>query len=83
MPVIGWKGHDEGDMRPNASTRSFSGFAEMTWVSVEEVAQLFNNTSVDEFTPETFKQVYLNTWIKGHEKEAAEKNPNPLPELDY
>ena len=47
----------------------------------EEVAQLFN-TSVDEFTPEKFKQVYLDTWIKDHEREAAENNPNPLPELE-
>ena len=49
-------------------------------MSVEEVAQLLN-TSVDEFTPETFKQVYKDTWIKTHEKEAAENNPNPGPEL--
>ena len=47
---------------------------------VEEVAQLFN-TSVDEFTPEKFKQVYLETWIKDHEKEAAENNPNAESEL--
>ena len=80
MPVIGWKGHDEGDMRPNAATSSVSQFAEETWMSVEEVAQLFN-TSVDEFTPEKFKQVYQNTWIKEHEKEAATQNPNPGPEL--
>ena len=37
--------------------------------------------SVDEFTPETFKQVYKDTWIKSHEKEAAKNNPNPGPEL--
>ena len=80
-PFISWEGHDEGDMNPNAATSSFSGFSELTWMSVEEVAQLFN-TSVDEFTPETFKQVYLNTWIKDHEKEAATDNPNPLPELE-
>ena len=81
VPVLGWEGHDEGDMSPNAATSSFSNFGQITWMSVEEVAQLFN-TSVDEFTPETFKQTYLNTWIKGHEEEAAEKNPNPLPELE-
>ena len=81
MPAIGWKGHDEGDMRPNAATRSFSHIGDITWMSVEEVAQLFN-TSVDEFTPAKFKQIYLDTWIKDHEEEAAEKNPNPLPELD-
>ena len=50
-------------------------------MSVDEVAQLFN-TSVDEFTPEKFKQVHSDTWIKDHEIEAAEENPNPGPELE-
>ena len=81
MPTIAWEGHDEGDMSPNAAMRSNSAFGEVIWMSVEEVAQLFN-TSVDDFTPETFKQIYLNTWIKNHEDEAAEENPNPLPELE-
>ena len=82
MPMIAWEGHDEGDMNPNAATSSLSAFGEVTWLSVEEMAQLFN-TSVDEFTPEKFKQVYVNTWIKDHEEEAAEmKNPNPGPELE-
>jgi hypothetical protein len=49
-------------------------------VSVEEVAQLFN-TSVDEFTPEKFKQVYMNIWIKEHAVEAETNNPNPEAEL--
>ena len=80
-PFIFWEGHDEGDMGPNAATSSVSSFGEMTWMSVEEVAQLFN-TSVDEFTPEKFKQVYLDTWIKDHEKEAATDNPNPDAELE-
>ena len=80
-PVLGWEGHDEGDMSPNAATSSFSSFGQITWMSVEEVAQQFN-TSVDEFTPETFKQSYLKTWIKTHEEEAAGKNPNPGPELE-
>ena len=81
MPRIGWEGHDEGDMHPNAATSSLSVFGEFTWVSVEEVAQLFNTTT-DEFTPKKFKQVYLDTWIKGHEKEAATDNPNAEAELE-
>ena len=81
MPMIGWEGHDEGDMHPNAATSSFSNFGQMTWMSVDEVAQLFN-TSVDEFTPEKFKQVHLDTWIKNHEKEAATDNPFPEAELE-
>ncbi len=81
MPWIGWEGHDEGDTNPNAATSSFSSFGDFTWMSVEEVAQLFN-ISVGEFTPDTFKQVYLDTWIKGHKFEAAEDNPNPEAELE-
>ena len=50
-------------------------------MSVKEVAQLFN-TSTDEFTPDKFKQVYMDTWIKEHEKEAAEDNPKPEAELE-
>jgi hypothetical protein len=79
-PTIGWEGHDEGDMTPNAATSSLSNFGELIWVSVEEVAQLFN-TSVDEFTPEKFKQVYMNIWIKEHAVEAETNNPNPEAEL--
>ena len=80
-PYIAWEGHDEGDMNPNAGTSSWSSFGDFTWMSADEVAQLFNK-SVDEFTPETFKQVYLDTWIRDHEEEAATDNPNPLPELE-
>lgn len=81
MPMIGWEGHDQGDMSANAATSSLSYFGETTWTSVEEVAQLLN-TTVDEFTPETFKQVYKDNWIKEHEQEAAEKNPNPEDDTD-
>ena len=80
-PTIAWEGHGEGDMSPNAATSSFSGFIDYTWMSDDEVAQLFN-TSVDEFTPEKFKQVHSDAWTKDHEKEAAGQNPNPGPELE-
>jgi hypothetical protein len=50
-------------------------------MTVEEVAQLLN-TSLDEFTPDKFKQVYEDTWIKEHEFEVAEDNPNPEPEQE-
>ncbi len=74
-PTIGWEGHDEGDMASNAATASWSAFREITWMSVEEVAQLLNK-SADEFTPEKFTQVYEDTWIKQHEKEVASDDPN-------
>ena len=52
-------------------------------MTVEEVAQLLNTSvAVEEFTPKKFKQVYKNTWIKGHEFEAANANPNPGAELE-
>ncbi len=70
MPVIGWETHDEGDMAPDAATRSWSGFGGASWISVEEVAQLFN-TSADEFTPEKFKQIYMSSWIKEHDEAAT------------
>lgn len=81
MPMIGWEGHDEGDMSANAATSSWSGFAGNVWMTVEEVAQLFN-TSTDEFTPETFTKVYEDAWIKQHEEEAATNNPNPESEQE-
>ncbi len=75
-PFNALEGHDEGDTSSNAATSSWSGFGEYTFMSVEEAAQLLN-TTVDEFTPAKFKQVYRDTWIKEHEFEAAEDNPNP------
>jgi hypothetical protein len=81
MPWIAWEGHDEGDMAPNAATASWSAFGDFTGLTVEEVAQMLNR-SVGEFTPETFKQVYQNAWIKQHEKEAATDNPNAEAELE-
>ena len=74
MSRLAWEGHDEGDMHPNAATSSLSLFGEITWMPVEEVAQLFN-LSTDEFTPETFRQVYTDVWIKTHKEEAATDNP--------
>ena len=61
MSWISWKDHDEGDMSPGAATSSVSIFGEASWMSTAEVAQLFN-VSIDQFTPETFKQIYKNTW---------------------
>ncbi len=81
MPRIGWEGHDEGDMSVNAATASWSLFGEITWMTVEEVAQLLN-TSTDEFTPTNFQQVYEDTWINEHKNEAATQNPNPGAELE-
>jgi hypothetical protein len=80
VPQIGWEGHD-GDTHPNAATSSLSLFGEYTWMSVEGVAKLLN-ISVDEFTPERFKQVYVDAWIKGHEEEASLDNPNTEAEME-
>ena len=50
-------------------------------MSIDEVTQLFNTTA-DEYTPEKFKQVYREIWIKDHEKEAAMDNPYAEAELE-
>ena len=76
MTFIGWEGHDEGDMSSNAATSAWSSVGEYIWTPVEDVAKLFNTTT-DKFTPETFKDFYADAWIKTHEYEAAEMNPNP------
>jgi len=81
MPMIAWEPNDEGDMHPNAALSSFSSFGEFTWMSIDEVTQLFNTTA-DEYTPEKFKQVYREIWIKDHEKEAAMDNPYAEAELE-
>ena len=75
VPMIAWEGHDEGDMSPNAATASWSSFGEVTFMSVEEVAQLLN-TAVEDFSLEKFNQVYKDTWVKEHEDEVASENPN-------
>ena len=80
MPYIGWEGHDEGDLSPNAATSAWSSVGEFIWTSVEDVAKLLNTTA-DEFTPETFKQVYADVWIKEHKLEAAVDNPYPEAEM--
>ena len=59
MPLIGWEGHDEGDLSPNAATSAWSGVGEFKCTSVEDVAKLFNTTT-DKLTPDTFKDVYAN-----------------------
>ena len=78
MPRIIWETHDEGDASPNSATSSLSGFGEYIWTPTEEVAKLFNTTVADlNFTPETFKEVYAEVWIKGLENEASNYNHNP------
>jgi hypothetical protein len=54
MPMLGWEPHDEGDMHPSAASSSWSGWGEITWMSIDEVAQLLNTTT-DEFTPEKLR----------------------------
>jgi hypothetical protein len=79
-PFITWESHDEGDMSPNAATSSLSGFGELTWMTIEEVAQLLDRPT-DYFTQENFKKLHKDTWIKDHLEE-AEQNPNAEAELE-
>ena len=80
MPFLYWETHDDGDLSPNAATSAHSAFGQLVWTSTEDAAKILNMT-IDELTPETFGDIYAETWIKSHEKEAAEKNPNPEAEL--
>ena len=79
MPFLYWETHDEGDLSPNAATSAHSAFGQLVWISTEDAAKILNMTT-DELTPEAFNDIYAETWIKSHEKE-AEKNPNPEAEL--
>ena len=77
-PRIIWESHDEGDASPKSATSSLSGFGEYVWTPTEEVAKIFNTTVADlGFTPDTFKDVYAEVWIKGLENEASNYNANP------
>ena len=77
---IGWSSHDEGDTAPDAATTSSASFGHNIFISAKEAAELMK-MDVDKVTPEAFKQLYTDTWIKKHTKEAAENNPNPKAEL--
>ena len=61
MPILGWEVHDEGDVRPNSATSSWSGFGKGTWIPVDEAASLLGNDAED-FTPEKFTDIYAEVW---------------------
>ncbi|KAL7534576.1 hypothetical protein ACHAWF_004873 [Thalassiosira exigua] len=61
MPHVSWEVHDEGDVHPKAPTSSWSGFGKISWLSADEAANLFNQSSA-EFTPELFESVYREVW---------------------
>ena len=49
-------------------------------MSIEDASNMLNMTT-DELTPDTFNKIYTEKWIKTHETEAAQDNPNPDAEL--
>ncbi|KAL7548252.1 hypothetical protein ACHAWF_011546 [Thalassiosira exigua] len=63
MQTIIWEVHDEGDLTPNMATSSFSGVYRWDWISVEEASALIG-LSTSDITPESFEEIYANTWIK-------------------
>ncbi|KAL7544860.1 hypothetical protein ACHAWF_008223 [Thalassiosira exigua] len=75
--MIAWEVHDEGDLSPNAGSSAFPGIAEWDWISAEEAAGLLG-LPASELTPDTFEDVYANTWVKTHEEESEVINPNSL-----
>ena len=79
--MLQWENHDQGDLRLNAATSAFSEFGALAWITTEEAASMLNMTAAD-LTPESFKQVYLDAWVKTHLEEAAANNQNAQAELD-
>lgn len=57
MSYIGWNVHDEGDLRPNSATGSWSGAGRVEWISAETAAGLAN-VDVAWLIPSNFVDVY-------------------------
>ena len=63
--MIGWEGHDAGDLSPDADTSARAAFGTVTWIDVEEAATLLN-VSVAELTPTKFEVAYAAAWDAAH-----------------
>ena len=63
--MIGWEGHDAGDLSPDADTSARAAFGTVTWIDVEEAATLLN-VSVADLTPAKFDFAYAAAWDALH-----------------
>ena len=57
LQMIGWEGHDEGDIHPNAETSSWSSAGTVTKISASEASEYFD-LDASEMTPEKCMEVY-------------------------
>ena len=70
LPILGWEGHDEGDMSPNADTSAFSASGTITKITTEEAAKYLGGDVAD-MTPKTCSKEYKAAWNATHV-------PNPI-----
>jgi len=64
-PVLGWEGHDEGDMSPNSDTSAYSASGPFTKITPEEAAKVLGMDVVD-MTPATCSKEYKAAWDRTH-----------------
>ena len=65
LPVLGWEGHDEGDMSQNSATSAFSAFGVMKKITTEAAAELLG-MDVADLTPATCSTEYAAAWNATH-----------------
>ena len=53
--------HDEGGVRSNPATSSWSAAGKHTWISANEASSLLNKNGAG-FTPEKFTDIYTEVW---------------------
>jgi hypothetical protein len=65
--TIGFEVHDAGDTSPMAASTSYSFVGSIEWATVEDAAHILN-MDPNEFTPETFADLYEKVWLadEGH-----------------
>ena len=61
LPLLGWKGHDEGDTSPNADTSALSSFGTLTKITTEEAAK-YLGMGVGDMTPAACSMEYEAAW---------------------
>ena len=79
LPVLGWEGHDEGDMSPNADTSAFSASGTITKITTEAAAELLG-MDVSDMTPETCSTEYEAAWNATHVPDPIDTSVTTLEE---
>ena len=79
LPRLGWEGHDEGDMSPNADASAFSASGLMTKITTEAAAELLGMDVVD-MTPATCSTEYDAAWNATHVPDPIDTSVTDLEE---